>query len=108
MAHTDAQASEAQSPASKSPEKATLLGTLGTRLNGAVRAYNETVGSYEARVLPGARRFADHGYLAAAPDFLSDGWFLGCIMRAARDLRAGSGPRESAPGRQVRVRTRRQ
>ena len=39
-----------------------------------------------------ARRFADNGYLAAAPDFLSDGWYLGCIMRAARDLRAGSGP----------------
>ncbi len=35
--------------------------TLGTRLNSTVRAYNETVGSYEARVLPGARRFADHG-----------------------------------------------
>src|SRR2546421_2226412 len=39
----------------------TLLSTLGTRLNSTVRAYNETVGSYEARVLPGARRFADHG-----------------------------------------------
>jgi DNA recombination protein RmuC len=38
-----------------------LLGTLGSRLNGAVRAYNETVGSYEARVLPGARRFTEHG-----------------------------------------------
>ena len=38
-----------------------LLATLGTRLNSTVRAYNETVGSYEARVLPAARRFADHG-----------------------------------------------
>src|SRR5205814_2936477 len=38
-----------------------LLATLGTRLNSAVRAYNETVGSYESRVLPGARRFAEHG-----------------------------------------------
>jgi DNA recombination protein RmuC len=42
-----------------------LLSTLGQRLNGAVRAYNETIGSYEARVLPGARRFADHGAAAA-------------------------------------------
>jgi DNA recombination protein RmuC len=41
-----------------------LLATLGNRLNGAVRAYNDTVGSYEARVLPGARRFAEHGAVA--------------------------------------------
>jgi DNA recombination protein RmuC len=41
-----------------------LMGTLGQRLNSAVRAYNETVGSYEARVLPGARRFVEHGAVA--------------------------------------------
>ena len=41
-----------------------LLGTLGTRLNSTVRAYNEAVGSYEARVLPAARRFEDHGSAA--------------------------------------------
>jgi DNA recombination protein RmuC len=41
-----------------------LIATLGTRLNSTVRAYNETVGSYEARVLPAARRFADHGAVA--------------------------------------------
>ena len=42
--------------------------TLGGRLNSAVRAYNETVGSYEGRVLPGARRFADHGVVPAGRD----------------------------------------
>jgi DNA recombination protein RmuC len=41
-----------------------LLSTLGNRLNSTVRAYNDTVGSYETRVLPGARRFADHGAVA--------------------------------------------
>jgi DNA recombination protein RmuC len=41
------------------------MATLGQRLNGAVKAYNETVGSYEARVLPGARRFAEHGAVPA-------------------------------------------
>ncbi|HET9073848.1 MAG TPA: DNA recombination protein RmuC [Solirubrobacteraceae bacterium] len=42
----------------------TLLGTVGHRLNSAVKAYNETVGSFETRVLPGARKFADHGVVA--------------------------------------------
>ena len=45
-----------------------LLGTLGTRLNSTVKAYNETVGSYEARVLPSARRFADHGAVASGSE----------------------------------------
>ena len=38
-----------------------------------------------------ARRFADHGYLAAVPDLMAGGWYLGCVVRAARDLRAGGG-----------------
>ncbi len=45
-----------------------LFGTLGNRLNSAVRAYNEAVGSYEARVLPAARRFAEHGVVPAGRD----------------------------------------
>ena len=41
-----------------------LLSTLGKRLNSTVAAYNETIGSYEARVIPGAKRFAEHGAVA--------------------------------------------
>jgi DNA recombination protein RmuC len=37
------------------------LGALGTKLTSTVKAYNETVGSYEARVIPAARRFEEHG-----------------------------------------------
>ena len=43
-----------------------------------------------------ARRFADSGYLAAAPDLMAGGWYLGCVLRAARDLRAGDGPNVAA------------
>ena len=39
----------------------TLIATLGRRLNSTVTAYNDAVGSYESRVIPSARRFADHG-----------------------------------------------
>src|SRR4051794_21064716 len=34
---------------------------LGRSLDGAVRSYNETIGSLERQVLPQARRFKDHG-----------------------------------------------
>jgi DNA recombination protein RmuC len=48
-----------------------LLGTLGSRLNSTVKAYNEAVGSYEHRVIPAARRFEDHGAAAGGRELPS-------------------------------------
>jgi DNA recombination protein RmuC len=62
-----------------------LLGTLGSRLNSVVRAYNDTVGSYEARVLPAARRFEDHGVVAAGRDLPQ----LEHVTVSARSVHAG-------------------
>jgi DNA recombination protein RmuC len=44
------------------------LGRLGARLRGAVGAYNDAVGSFEQRVLPGARRLAEHGVVPAGQE----------------------------------------
>ena len=76
----------------------TLLGTLGSRLNSTVRAYNEAVGSYEARVLPAARRFEDHGSVAAGRDLPA----LEQVTVSARsvhapELAAGDGDRPETP-----------
>ncbi|MFL5816178.1 MAG: DNA recombination protein RmuC [Conexibacter sp.] len=40
------------------------LQRVGTRLRGTVGAYNDAVGSFEHRVLPGARRLAEHGVVS--------------------------------------------
>lgn len=42
------------------------LQRVGARLRGAVGAYNDAVGSFEHRVLPGARRLGEHGVVPAA------------------------------------------
>ena len=60
-----------------------MIQTLGKRLNSTVSAYNETVGSYERRVLPAARRFADHGAVAGGAD-LDD---VDQITESAREVR---------------------
>jgi DNA recombination protein RmuC len=60
-----------------------LIGTLGKRLNSTVAAFNDTVGSYETRVLPGARRFADHGAVAEAREIPE----IGPITVSARSAR---------------------
>jgi DNA recombination protein RmuC len=56
---------------------------LGNRLDKAVEAYNETVGSLESRVLPAARRFPDFGVSAK-----EEPPAVAAIERAAKPLTA--------------------
>jgi DNA recombination protein RmuC len=63
----------------------TTLQALGKRLNGAVSAYNETIGSYESRVLPSARKFADHGAVAEGTEIPA----LEPVATTARTVQAG-------------------
>ena len=83
-----------------------LMATVGARLNSTVRAYNDTVGSYEARVLPAARRFADHGAVAEGRELPE----LEPVTTSARNVNAreltlelGLDP-ESEPERPLRAR----
>jgi DNA recombination protein RmuC len=62
------------------------LQKLGSRLRSAVGAYNEAVGSYEHRVLPGARRLADHGVVSAERELAA----LERIDLTAREPSAGA------------------
>jgi len=71
----------------------TLLATVGTRLNSTVKAYNEAVGSYEARVLPAARRFEDHGSVAAGRELGE----LEQVTLNARSVRAAEIALEAPP-----------
>jgi DNA recombination protein RmuC len=58
------------------------FGKLGKSLDGAVKAYNETVGSLERQVLVQARRFEKHGITGIEPPELQP------IQRHARPLAA--------------------
>jgi DNA recombination protein RmuC len=58
------------------------VGRLGKSLDGAVKAYNETVGSLERQVLVQARRFEQHGITGIEPPELQP------IQRQARPLAA--------------------
>ena len=55
---------------------------LGRSLDGAVKAYNESVGSLERQVLPQARRFEEHGITGIEPPELAP------IERTTRALSA--------------------
>ena len=74
---------------------------LGRSLDGAVRAFNETVGSLERQVLPQARRFEQHGITGITPDELVPIERQTRVLAAA-ELVPADEPREELPGRRPR------
>jgi DNA recombination protein RmuC len=54
---------------------------IGQRLSGTVTAYNEAVGTLQGRVLPSARRLADHGVVADG-ERLADAHPVSAVPRA--------------------------
>ena len=69
----------------------THFSKLGRSLDGAVRSFNETVGSLERQVLPQARRFEQHGITGIAPPDLAP------IERQTRVLAAAELVVDEAP-----------
>jgi DNA recombination protein RmuC len=71
------------------------LQRVGARLRGAVGAYNDAVGSFEQRVLPGARRLAEHGVVPSERELATiERVELTAREPAAREL----APAEQQPG----------
>lgn len=65
------------------------LQRVGARLRGAVGAYNDAVGSFEHRVLPAARRLAEHGVVSAERELPA----FDRVDLAARELALGAAGR---------------
>jgi DNA recombination protein RmuC len=68
------------------------LQKVGTRLRSTVGAYNDAVGSFEYRVLPGARKLAEHGVVSTERE-------LAALERVDPTVR-GLAEREIAAGAQ--------
>ena len=72
------------------------MSKLGRTLDGAVKSYNETVGSLERQVLPQARRFEQHGITGIEPPELQQ------VDRQTRALSAQELVGEAAEIEEVR------
>lgn len=67
------------------------LTKVGRSLDASVNAYNKAVGSFDSRILPGARKFTELG-IASKADIVE----LDQVERAARSVQAGESVNEDA------------